>query len=100
MTTRGWTPSDSSSRRGAVPAVVQPDLAHARLVQEVLPGAPVRLPLDRSAVDLSERQIAVFAQRPSRDAFLELRGAMRLQRADELDGQSQGSPDAGRQSGP
>ena len=86
MTTRGWTPSDSSSRRGGVPAVVQPDLAHARLVQEVLPRSPGRLPLDRTPVHLREDEVVVHPQRPSRDAFLELRGAMRLQRADELGG--------------
>jgi hypothetical protein len=39
-------------RRGGVPAVVQPDVADARLVQESLPGAPVRRPLDRLPVGL------------------------------------------------
>jgi hypothetical protein len=69
-----------------VPSVVQSDLTNARRAQEGLPRTPVRLPLDRSTVGLCEEQIVVFPQRPSRDAFLQLRGAMRLQRVGELGG--------------
>jgi len=81
-------------RRGGVPAVVQPDVADARLVQGSLPGVAVRLPLDRLPVGLRENQVVVLPRRAGRDPLLELCGAVGAQRLDELAGQRQGPPAA------
>jgi hypothetical protein len=67
-----------------VPAVVQADLAHAGLPEKGLPGVPVRLPLDRSAVGLREDEIVVLPERSCGDALLQLGGSVGDEGFDEL----------------
>ena len=57
-----------------MPPLVQPDLAHARFAEEGLPGAPVRLALDRPTVGLGEDQVVVPPRRAGGHALLELCG--------------------------
>ena len=68
-----------------VPPVVQSDLAHVRFAQEGLPGVPIRLPLDRSAVGLRKDQVvAVLPERTGGDALLQLGGSGDTESLDEL----------------
>jgi len=73
-------------RRCGVPPVVQANLAHARLVQEDVPCAPVRLPLYPSAVDMREDRVVLVPHRTGRNAFLALRGLVSSHCVDPLAG--------------
>ncbi|HJX42090.1 MAG TPA: hypothetical protein VJ352_00320 [Geodermatophilus sp.] len=69
--------------RCGVPPVLQSDLAHARLVQEGLPGTPVRRALDRPAVGLTDDQVVVLSQRARGAALLELLDPVSPERLDD-----------------
>ena len=92
MTTRGWTPSDS----GSVAAVCRPSWCRTSRASAsfILPGAPVRLPLDRPPVGLREDQVVALPERAGRDPLLELGGSVGSQRLDELPRQRQRPPAA------
>ncbi len=79
----GVDPLGQQQGRRGVPAVVQADLAHARLAEEGLPGAPIRLALDRPTVGLSEDQVVVLPEQTGVRALLELSGAVGSQRLHE-----------------
>ena len=85
MTTRGCTPSDSSS----VAAVCRPSWRRTSRtpasLQQGLPCLPVGLPLDRPPVGLREDEVVVLPEGTGGDALLELGGSVGPQGVDELE---------------